>query len=92
MSLVRRVAFDSAPALRRKVLETLSQSDEFVSTEEIAKRTGLPTKSAKIVLEDLAVLGVVEKEIGRGGRGQPHLWQVSPEFRKLVEVYHSTGF
>lgn len=86
--LVRRVASDSVPALRRKVLDALSQFSEFDSTEEIAKKVGLPTKSAKFVLDDLVILGVVEKEIGCGGRGQPHVWQLSPQFRRLVvEVF-----
>lgn len=83
-ALVRRVASDSVPALRRRVLQCLSQLSKIASTEEIGRQCKLPTKSTRTVLEDLTILKVVEKEISRDSRGQPHQWQLSTEFRSLI--------
>jgi hypothetical protein len=62
-ALVTKVAFDSMPAQRRRVIEHLRVSDT-TTTKEAATALGLPTTTTRRTLEDLAAHGLV---LRRGG-------------------------
>lgn len=85
--LIKRVALDSVPALRRKVLEALFYFSDFASTEEISEQCGLPTKSVKLILEDFTLFGVTERKTNHKERGKPHVWRLTSEFRHSIESY-----
>jgi len=66
------------PPARLAVLRLLRDADP-VRTPEISERTGLPTSTCRRVLEDVAAVGLVEREAGPGGRGGADAWALSPE-------------
>jgi hypothetical protein len=76
--LVRKVAFDSMPAQRRKVIEHLAEVDETTTTAT-ATLLGLPTTTTRRILEDLAAHDVVDRE--SGGDGKADIWRLEPRNR-----------
>jgi hypothetical protein len=76
-SLVVKVAFDSMPAQRRKVLEHLSEA-ESTTTREAATLLGLPTTTARRTLEDLAAHGLVRRVAG-SDPGEPDTWHLASD-------------
>lgn len=60
-AVARRVAVDSMPSSRRAVLEALS-TGEVLSTAGCARVAGLDRKVARMALEELAAIGVVEHD------------------------------
>lgn len=60
-AIARRVAVDSMPAARRAVLEALS-TGEVLSTAGCARAASLDRKVARMTLEELAAIGVVEHD------------------------------
>jgi Bifunctional DNA primase/polymerase, N-terminal/IclR helix-turn-helix domain len=73
--LVVKVAFDSMPAQRRKVIEHLSAADS-TTTKEAATLLGLPTTTARRTLEDLAAHGLVRRTSG-SDPGEPDTWRLT---------------
>ena len=69
--IIRRVAMDSMPALRRKVLDTLRAMGE-APTPKIAEAMDYPTNTIRRVLEDLAAYHIVHRTKG----GVADLWRV----------------
>ncbi len=76
--LVTKVALDSMPAPRRKVIEHLIVHTTK-TTKEVATVLGLPTTTARRTLEDLAAHGVVTRR--SGGKGKSDTWALSPATR-----------
>jgi hypothetical protein len=60
-AIARRAALDSMPEARRAVLQVLS-SQGVVSTSACARQAGLDRKVARMALEDLAAVGVVNRD------------------------------
>jgi hypothetical protein len=60
-AIARRVALDSMPATRHAVLAALS-TGEVLSTAGCARAARLDRKVARMALEELAVIGVVEND------------------------------
>jgi hypothetical protein len=58
-NIARRVAIDSMPEARRAVLQALA-TGEVLSTSTCARAAGLHRHVARMTLEDLAAIGVVE--------------------------------
>jgi hypothetical protein len=78
--LVIKVAFDSMPAQRRKLLEHLIGSPEPLTTTAAATNIGLPTTTVRRTLEDLAAHHLLAR--GSGGEGRPDRWAVSDWVRR----------
>ena len=72
--LVTKVAFDSMPAQRREVIRLLAEV-ETTTTKMAALGLGLPTTTARRVLEDLAAHRLVQREEGEDGRSDE--WRLS---------------
>jgi hypothetical protein len=62
-AIARRLALDSIPAARHAVLKALS-TGEVLSTASCARAAGLDRKVARMALEELAAIGVVENDRG----------------------------
>ena len=60
-AITRRVALDSMPASRRAVLRALA-TGEVLTTAGCARNAGLDRKVARMTLEELAAIGVVEND------------------------------
>jgi len=76
--LVAKVALDSMPAQRRKVIEHLAEHEQ-TTAREAATMLGLPTTTARRTLEDLAAHGVVTRE--SGGEGKADTWALAAAIR-----------
>jgi len=57
-----------------KVFEVLS---EWRKTKEIAKTTGMPATTAKVILEDLAAIGLLNQDLDGTGETTAWTWQLS---------------
>jgi len=74
LKVVERVALDSVPPLRRRALDAVRASGCPVETKVVAEAMGLPTVTARRVLEDLAAYRLVERE--NLGPGRADTWAV----------------
>ncbi len=72
LDVVRRVALDSVPPLRRRAFEWLRDRTTPAETKTVAEALGLPTNTVRRVLEDLAAYQLVSRH-GQGV-GQADLW------------------
>lgn len=74
--IIRRVGMDSVPSIRMKLLGVLwAFRDDFRATSNIGDEAEVPTDTAKTWLEDLCLLGIVE----RHGKGK-FLWRLLDDF------------
>ena len=80
--IVRRVALDCIPALRRQLLEHLNEHAPPQATKAIAETLDLPTNTVRRALEDLAAYGVV-KRYGQG-QGKSDVWAASDWLRERL--------
>ena len=71
MEVVLSVALDSAPPLRRQAYECVCKYRD-VETGDVAIAIGLPTNTARRVLEDLAAYGLVSRR--SQGPGKADVW------------------
>ena len=74
-SLVRRVALDSMPALRRHALETVARLGE-PNTTAVATALRYPTQTTRRALEDLAAYDVLQRL--PAGKGKADGWRLTP--------------
>jgi Bifunctional DNA primase/polymerase, N-terminal/FaeA-like protein len=79
LAIVKRVALDSVPPLRRRAYDCVRKYSERhnpVETADVAVDLGLPTNTARRILEDLAAHGLV---IRRSlGKGKADIWDAAP--------------
>src|SRR5262249_15779550 len=72
--LVRKLALDGIPALRRRVLDSLATSQGVpLVTRNIADQIGYSTGAVHRTLEDLAALEPVQRDSDPGGGHRWHL-------------------
>jgi hypothetical protein len=74
LSVVEEVALDSVPPLRRRAYDTVCKYTN-VETTDVAIALGLPTGSARRILEDLEGHGLITRT--SQGAGKPDLWNKS---------------
>jgi hypothetical protein len=74
LTIVKEVALDSVPPLRRRAYDTVCKYTD-VQTDDISIALGLPTNSARRILEDLEAHGLITRTTQ--GPGKPHLWNKS---------------
>jgi hypothetical protein len=71
-ALIAKIALDTLPALRRRILEHLRTCEESPTTSEVAEALNLPTKTTARGLEDLNAHRLIDCE--RGGQGKANRW------------------
>jgi hypothetical protein len=71
MEVVLAVALDSVPPLRCAAYKTVERY-KTAETSDVATALGLPTNTARRILEDLAAYGLVTRE--SQGQGKADLW------------------
>jgi hypothetical protein len=90
--ITMRCAIDSAPLTRRRVLDVL-RDGEIMSTKAVAQKLCADFRVAKIALEDLELLGVVEGErVGKAPKDEAEEqtdrrtreWKLAGDDGKLV--------
>lgn len=91
--ITMRCAVDSAPLTRRRALEALLAHGEVMTTNAVARSLGADFRVARIALEDLELLGVVEGvRVGRAPKAdededadrRPREWRLSGDDGKLT--------
>lgn len=80
--LVKKVAMDTIPATRWKILQALHTESDFVPTSTVATTVGLPTTTTKRYLGDLEGLRLVVGD--KPGVGKANKWRVSVVFSDLA--------
>ena len=65
--LLRKVAFDSMPQMRRDCLDYLRAHDGPLSTRAVGDGMGRPTMSVRRALEELGVYGLVHRDASKQG-------------------------
>jgi hypothetical protein len=93
LKIVERVALDSVPPLRLQAYNWIYDNDkegEFMKTKEVATNLGLPTTTAKRVLEDLAAHGLIRRKAG-GGKGSADLWKPTDWEKREAEEEEKSG-
>ena len=80
--LVRQVALDSIPAMRRSVLETI-RTRSMPTTRTLADALGLPDSVVGRVCQDPAALGILVRN-ARAVGNEPH-WPMSETARELIQ-------
>ncbi|MCL4466853.1 MAG: hypothetical protein M1401_18665 [Chloroflexi bacterium] len=73
--LIRKVALDSMPQMRRQAIECLAKQEMACSTSEIGEALDYPTNTMRRTLEELNCFAVIER-IGQG-QGREHRWQLT---------------
>jgi hypothetical protein len=71
LEVVKTVALDSVPPLRRRAYECVCKYRN-VETADVAIELGLPTNTTRRILEDLAAHNLVTRR--SQGQGKPDLW------------------
>lgn len=81
--IIKSIAMDSVPPLRRKAYELLiAEKDAFgyakLTTSEVAEALDLPTNTVRRALEELAVYGLAKRIKGGGNKGDSWRAQDDP--------------
>lgn len=106
-SVLKRIAVNSLPRHRNIILKNLWEgaiiSDQWEATKAIGKLIGAPTETTKRYLEDLWMLGLLNRRIeGEDSEDDeswkikkaPYSWQLSRKTIELIEmseIYFSNG-
>jgi Domain of unknown function (DUF3854) len=86
--LMVRIALDCAPALRVPIMRQLVGSTDLLGSTEpqrtvaIAEQTGMVTKTASRILDDLTLLGIAERSKKSEANNSPDLWAASDWLRE----------
>jgi hypothetical protein len=73
--VVRKVALDSIPELRRRILTALNEGGESLTTSQLGEAIRHPTNTTRRSAEDLAAHGLVIKD--SGGKGNSDTWTLA---------------
>lgn len=87
--LVEKVALDSMPALRQRILMKMMESREaHYLTSDLATALGYPSNTTRRALEDLSCYGVTERQ--SQGEGKADLWWLTDWTKKTYEAAKTT--
>ena len=81
--LMVRIALDCAPALRVPIMRQLVGSTDLLGSPEpqrtvdLAEQTGMVTKTASRILDDLTLLGIAERSKKSAANNSADLWAAS---------------
>jgi len=82
-NVITVVAIDTAPDRVELIVRTLygGEPDEYRTTKDISAVTRFPETTVRFILQDLALLRILEREPGRKGR-----WRLSPDMVELMRA------
>lgn len=81
--VVRRLAVDTPPALRSRVLRVMATGDVPRRTAVIAERTGLGAKTTARELDELALIDLVSHSKECAAKNSPDLWAPTKQLKTL---------
>jgi hypothetical protein len=77
--IVTKLAWDSIPDLRRRLLGQLRLAHNELYTSDLVALTGIPRTTAERTLEDLALLGLLDRSKRGDHATAPWVWSVSAD-------------
>lgn len=80
--ILYKISLDSIPSMRRQVLQQIAIVGT-ATTAQIAMELNLPTNTTGRNLEDLNLLGLLERD----KQGNENAWTIKPEFRDIFIKY-----
>jgi hypothetical protein len=88
---IKKIGRDLIPTQRLRIMKYLwdQKAFEYLSgwekTLDIADAVNMPGGTAKLILEDLMTIGVLNRERGESDGGRPpYLWQLSDQFCQMA--------
>ncbi len=87
---IKKIGRDLMPAHRLKILWKLwdlgayADAYEWPTTKEIAEAVNRPTTTTKLLLEDLMIAGVLNRDTKREGKSNPYTWQLTDEIFERI--------
>jgi len=83
--IIKKIGKDLIPAQRLRILKNLwdERAVEYLNgwnkTKEVSESINMPTTTARILLEDLMVVGALNRKLLEDGEKSPYGWQLSTE-------------
>jgi hypothetical protein len=81
--VVRRLAVDTPPALRSRVLRVMATAREPLRTAVVAERAGLVAKTTARELDELALIDLVSRSKAGTANNSPDLWAPTNQLKTL---------
>lgn len=97
--ILKKVGRDLLPAVRLKILRYLSDENVFEylkerrKTKDIADSVNIPTPTAKLCLEDMMLVGLLNRDVDGDQEKSPYTWQITDVAQSLIansEVFEIT--
>jgi hypothetical protein len=87
--IIKKVVRDTVPQLRLKMLNALwkvfwEDVSMWHKTKDLASCVGIPFTSAKLLLEELMLLGLAKRDTKGSGKTSAFIWQPSDYLLDLV--------
>jgi hypothetical protein len=93
--LLKRLGWDIIPPLRLRVIEKLYSesitSNTWFSTRDAGESANVPTNTAKLVLEDLMVVGLVKRERESESDTAANKWQLTEACQEWLATSEMLG-
>lgn len=89
-SVLLKVGTDLIPRLRFNIIKYLWDSralerfGEFLTTNEVAKGTGIHGRTSLRALQDLSIVGLTKGELAEETQGKSYIWQLSEKAVLLI--------
>jgi len=88
--ILKKISCDLLPAARLKILRYLSDENVFEylkerrKTKEIADGVNMPVPTAKLCLEDMMLVGLLNRDVDGDQEKSPYTWQLTDNAASLI--------
>lgn len=80
--LIHKIGFDCLPHKRKIALRVLLETNNYLTTADIATKIGYPSNTTRRLLEDLNGVGIIDRK--HQGQGVADEWAVKESTRELL--------
>ena len=94
--ILKKIGRDLLPTTRLKILRYLADKNVFEylkerkKTKEISDDVNMPVQTAKLCLEDLMIIGVLNRDVDGNQERSPYTWQITDNAGEMMS--HSEIF
>ena len=87
---IKKIGRDLLPAHRLKILKHLYDQNvfeymgEWQKTKDIADQVNIPASTTKIALEDLMIVGVLNRSVDGDSERSPYKWQINEKAYNMI--------
>ena len=88
--ILKKIGSDLLPAHRFKILKHLNDQNIFEcmhdwqKTKDIADQINIPSTTTKMALEDLMIVGLLNREVGGESEKSPYKWQINETAYEMI--------